>query len=217
MDCAYQLKSKRHPNGYMYLSDSVLDGFSIGQVIDALHAGEKVIDENAVRKVVNDMVKSQILDMNAIIEENMEEIIAAAYRGRDDNPNKQPVFDPDWYDKAEKLAKEIYDLCIKYNSWIDVAIYYNGKRMVSWYENDKGKTQYDYNGAPHIEDNCDPKDYFDYVREPNILSMSFEGPVYEALNGYGNSQFAQDFYSLFSKYGLYYEFGESWNLSAYEV
>ena len=217
MDYAYLMKSKRHPNGYMCRSDSILDGFSIGQVIDALHYGEKVIDENAVRKVVSDLVESQIWDMNAIVDENMEEIIAAAYKGRDDDPNKQPLFDPDWSDQAEKLANEIYELCIKYNSWIDVAIYYNGKRMSSWYENDEGKTQYDYNGSPHIEGNCDPRDHFEYVRDPNILSMSFEGPVYDALNGYGNTRFVNDLCSLFSKYGLYYELGNSWNLSAYEV
>lgn len=217
MDNAYLIQSKRHPEGYMLGEDSLLDGFTVKQLIDALHSGEPVINETAVRRVVKNMLKTQMSDMNAIIDENMEEIIAAAYKGRDDDPNKGSSYDHDWADRSEKLAKEIYDLCIKYGFWIDVAIYYNGKRMSSWYEDEQGKTKYDYNGKPHVSEGYDPKDYFEYVREPNILSMSFEGPVYSAINIYGYSQFAFELSSLFSKYGLYYELGNAWNLSAYEV
>jgi len=217
MDNAYLMQSKRHPEGYMSKGDSLLDGFTVKQLIDALHSGEPIIDETAVRRIVKDMLKTQISDMNAIIDENMEEIIAAAYKGRDDDPNKGSFYDHDWADRAEKLAKEIYDLCIKYGFWIDVAIYYNGKRMSSWYEDDQGKTQYDYNGKPHFAEGYDAKDHFEYVRDPNILSMSFEGPVYEAINGCGNVRFVNELCSLFSKYGLYYEMGNAWNLSAYEV
>lgn len=217
MDNAYLMQSKRHPEGYMTKGDSILDGFTLGQLIDSLHAGEKTINEFTVRNMVDDIVESLTFDMNAIIDENMEEIIAAAYKGRDDDPNKGSFYDHDWAARAEKLAKEIYELCIKYGFWIDVAIYYNGKRMSSWYEDDQGKTKYDYNGEPHFAEGYDAKDYFEYVRDPNILSMSFEGPVYEALNGCGNVRFVNELCSLFSKYGLYYEMGNAWNLSAYEV
>ena len=59
----------------------------------------------------------------------------------------------------------------------------------------------------------DPRDYLQYVREPNILSMSFEGPLYQILNCH--DMFALQ--NLFSKYGLYYELGDAWNLSAYPI
>lgn len=69
----------------------------------------------------------------------------------------------------------------------------------------------DYDAA--IENGMDPRDYFEYVREPNILSMSFEGTLYDILNNH-DMFVLQD---LFSKYGLYYELGNAWNLSAYPI
>ena len=126
---------------------------------------------------------------------------------------KTPSFDMDWADRAEALAHDIYTWCIENDCWQDVCIYYNGKRMSTSGKDKTGKTVYRYGGTPFIEDNMDPRDYFTYVREPNILSMSFEGTLYDILNN--RDMFAlQD---LFSKYGLYYECGNAWNLSAYPI
>ena len=47
--------------------------------------------------------------------------------------------------------------------------------------------------------------------------MSFEGPLYEVLNGYGSSHLEEEFVKIFDKYGLYYELGNAWNLTACEV
>lgn len=213
----FLIKSKRHPNGFFSVEDSVLDGFTMKQIIDALHSGEKVIDRWAVERVVKDMLEQQIEDMNTIVQENMDEIIALAYEGREDNPNAECAFDQEWAEKAENLAYDIYHFCVKHNIWIDVCIYYNGKRMSSLYVDQDGNQRYDYNGMPNVDDDFDPKKYFEYVREPNILSMSFEGPLYEILNGYSSPDLVSEFDALFKKYGLYYELGNAWNLSAYEV
>ena len=64
-----------------------------------------------------------------------------------------------------------------------------------------------------VRENVDPKRYFKYVREPNIFSMSFEGRLYEILNY--EDMFV--FENIFKKYGLYYELGDAWNLSAYPI
>lgn len=213
MDNYYTLPSERHPDGLMYMADNLLDGFTVSQVINALHNEPGPLTEEALKKVVNDMLATQLEDLWAIVNENDEEIIAAAYKGREDDPYKVPVFDMDWADRAEALANDIYTWCLGHDCWQDVYIYYNGKRMGTSGKDKTGKTVYRYGGTPFIEDNMDPRDYFAYVREPNILSMSFEGALYDILNNH--DMFAlQD---LFSKYGLYYESGNAWNLSAYPI
>lgn len=64
----------------------------------------------------------------------------------------------------------------------------------------------------------DPCDYFEYAN-PDTLSMSFEGSLNHVLNGYtrGWVKLEEQFGKLFEKYGLYYEMGHAWNLSAYEI
>lgn len=213
MDDMFLLKSSRHPEGFMNGADPALDGFTIQQVIDALHNEPDTLTTEKLHGVVHDILDSQLHDLWAIIDENDEEIIAAAYKGRSDDPYKAPSFDMDWADRAEALAHDIYTWCIENDCWQDVYIYYNGKRMGTSDYTRNGNKTFCYGGAPLYVGNCDPRDYFKYVREPNILSMSFEGPLHEILNG--DDSFAlQD---LFSKYGLYYEFGDPWNLSAYPI
>lgn len=212
MDSLYVLPSERHQDGIMNMADSLLDGFTLRQVVDALHNEPGPLTEEVLKKVVNDMLATQLEDLWAIVNENDEEIIAAAYKGREDDPYKVPVFDMDWADRAEALANDIYTWCLEHDCLQDVYIYYNGKRM------SRGKYKNSQNAYGHsivqlIEDDMDPRDYFEYVREPNILSMSFEGTLYDILNNH--DMFAlQD---LFSKYGLYYELGDAWNLSAYPI
>lgn len=213
MDSLYVLPSERHQDGIMNMADSLLDGFTLRQVVDALHNEPGPLTEEVLKKVVNGMLATQLEDLWAIVNENDEEIIAAAYKGRSDDPYKAPSFDMDWADRAEALARDIYTWCIKHDCWQDVYIYYNGKRMGTSGKDKNGKTVYRYGGMPFVEDNMDPRNYFEYVREPNILSMSFEGTLYDILNNH--DMFA--FQDLFSKYGLYYECGNAWNLSAYPI
>jgi len=120
--------------------------------------------------------------------------------------------------KIEKLAKEIYDFCVKNEIWDDNCIYFNGKAWASWkkwkdVEGKKiGENLYEY-------EDKDPKTYFQWVAEPNILSMSFEGGLNYVLNGHFmcSRKLSNDFSNIFNKYGLYYELGDSWNLTAAEL
>ena len=119
--------------------------------------------------------------------------------------------------KMEKLAMDIYRWCIKKDLWDDNIIYFNGKAWSSSSEwgGAKGKQigdrLYEY-------ENKNPKDYFEYAN-PDTLSMSFEGGLNHVLNAYvsGWTKLEQQFSKLFAKYGLYYEMGYHWSLSAYEI
>lgn len=120
--------------------------------------------------------------------------------------------------KAEALAKDIYNWCQKRGLWGDNIIYFNGKAWSSSKEwngvqgKSIGDDLYEY-------EDKNPNDYFEYVNDPNILSMSFEGPLNHVLNAYvrGWVKLESEFMKLFEKYGLYYEMGNAWNLSAYEI
>jgi len=119
--------------------------------------------------------------------------------------------------KKKKLAIDIYNWCKKHELWMDITIYFDG---IAWsyqpeWHGVKGKyieeDLYEY-------ENKNPLDYFEYAN-PNTLSMSFEGPLYDVLNAYvrGWVKLEDEFLKLFEKYGWYYEMGHAWNLSAYEV
>ena len=117
---------------------------------------------------------------------------------------------------TKQLAMDIVRWCKKNSCWLDVIIYFDGKALSSSAEwgTDKGKPigkdLYEY-------ENKDPRDYFEYVREPNILSMSFEGDLYYIINGYMGGTLMDDFMSLFEQYDLYFELGNAWNLTAYKL
>ena len=64
-----------------------------------------------------------------------------------------------------------------------------------------------------IED-ADPKRVTEYA---DILTMTFEGSFYDVVNPYYPSDCRKEekFMELLEKYGLYYELGNSWNLSLF--
>lgn len=119
--------------------------------------------------------------------------------------------------KMELLARDIYNWCIKNDLWGDNIIYFNGKAWSSsstWSGIEGKKIDdelYEY-------ENKNPLDYFEYANT-ETLSMSFEGSLNHVLNGYvhGWVKLEAEFSKLFEKYGLYYEMGYAWNLSAYEI
>ena len=120
--------------------------------------------------------------------------------------------------KMQTLAMEIYDWCKKKNLWGDNIIYFNGK---AW------SSSKDWNGVEGkqiAEDlyeyaNKNAEDYIEYAN-PDTITISFEGPLYTALNAWdlpcydGTEEELQD---IFKKYGLYFEYGYQWSLSAYEL
>lgn len=112
-----------------------------------------------------------------------------------------------------ELANSIYELFKKNEMWADTFIYFNGKRL----GNKSPDGKYHYDGSAYLEEDEDPRDYFEYVNPDHILSMSFEGPVCHMFNYEENQTVLEEFNALLKKYGLYYELGHSWNLSCYYV
>lgn len=117
--------------------------------------------------------------------------------------------------KIEEMAKEIIDWLKANELENDVCIYFNNKRILLGHNWDKEKGEF----IPYekTEEDICPFDYFEYVNEKHILSMSFEGGLYHVLNGYynGSCELEEKFQEIFEKYGLYYEQGHSWNLSCF--
>lgn len=108
----------------------------------------------------------------------------------------------------DQLVKEIIIFLEKEGIADSVSIYFNNKVMRSQ-RNDDG-----YNWVS--EKNVDPHDYFEYAAYDHILSMSFEGGLYDMLN-YSFGRKEEGFNAIFEEHGLYYEFGDSWNLSVYPI
>lgn len=114
--------------------------------------------------------------------------------------------------KIEELANEIKDFVLKNDYETDVIIYFNNKRMsFDSYDNNWNRLE-----EPQIViwENVSPLDYFKYANARHILSMSFEGSMYDELN-YGNGRVYSKLQAIFEKYDLYFEPGNAWNLTAY--
>ena len=54
-------------------------------------------------------------------------------------------------------------------------------------------------------------------KNDNTVTMTFEGPLYEALNYERSGKTADDLQNIFEKYGLYFELGNAWNLAAFPI
>lgn len=112
----------------------------------------------------------------------------------------------------EELATELIAFLNKHGLADAVSIYFNNKVMYS-----KGKWDEEFNYIPNwiTTENVDPHKYFEYAAYDHILSMSFEGGLYDILNYYTCGKREEEFTAIFEKYGLYYEFGNAWNFTVY--
>lgn len=126
--------------------------------------------------------------------------------------------------KSGKCAKETMEWLVKHSKWEDTYVYVNGYRLsydVRWdyYIDWNSKDCYE---RPRIiewdkvkvETDMNPRDYFKYVGD--FMSMSFEGNLYDAIN-YGDGRCEESLQKLFEKYGKYFELGNAWNLSLYDL
>jgi len=58
--------------------DNLLDPITFDDVITALQCNEKVINEGTVRKVVNEILESNITNFKELLEANISEIVKRA-------------------------------------------------------------------------------------------------------------------------------------------
>ena len=118
----------------------------------------------------------------------------------------------------EEFGNKVVELCKK-RGYGDTCVYFNGKRIYIGYGDlvipeDANEDAYFENIPIETEEDCHPGDYFEYYNHNHILSMSFEGDLYDILN-YGNG--SRELEKLFDEYGVYYELGNAWNLSVYPI
>ena len=112
----------------------------------------------------------------------------------------------------EQFAMDVLHYLEAHDLDSDVCIYFNNKRI---------KNEYDWrdpNPMPKlvVQENMNPFDYFEYANYDHVLSMSFEGPLYDELN-YGGGAREEELLKIFEQYGFYWELGNMWNLSAYPL
>lgn len=118
-------------------------------------------------------------------------------------------------EQKEQLALELIDYLISKGLFTDVTVYVNGRSYGTY---DREHEKFYYNDKDHIviTENKDPRSCFEYVSKDNILSMSFEGPLYNVLNGYSGPYTVYDeMGKICEKYGCYFELGNAWNMTCY--
>lgn len=175
-----------------------------------LNPERRVSLRDEVKKVLMERVEDALYEFDT----HIDEILADAFP---DDGKKELVLADGWtQEAAEELAWEIHRFLRRHYMWIDVSIYYNDKRMTTCRKIENGRHEFRYNEEPFIEEGLDPRDYFEYVANPHVLSMSFEGPLCELLAyGIGGEELYKQFYSIFDRHGLRFELGDHWNGSAY--
>lgn len=112
----------------------------------------------------------------------------------------------------EQLTHEITAFLDKHHLQSGVCIYYNNKRLLCEGNWDGENLTYKW----IEESNIDPHHYAPYSAYDHIISMSFEGALHDLLN-YRGGKLEEQFRAIFTKYGLYYEFGYSWCFTAYPL
>lgn len=199
---------------WMNQHDCILDPVTFEQIITAVYHNRDGRTPETVKAVAREILRDRTENFWFMVNNNIQEIIDAA-TPEEDRPLRNH---PNWNsERLESLAQDIYKWLLSHEMWIDVSLYYDGKRMSTSTEVD-GKFQSRYNGEPFIEDGYDPRDVTEYVAEHHILTAVFEGPLYHVLNAYtpGWTKLEAELSSILAKHGCYYEMGEAFNLTCYE-
>lgn len=112
--------------------------------------------------------------------------------------------------RKEELVIDIIEYLQQHDMFFDINIYANNKRFsTDKHKNDESRTS--KHGEYYVSE-CTkiPVEY----NNPNTVTMTFEGPLYDALN-YGSGKTEDELQKIFNKYGLYFELGYAWSLAAY--
>ena len=69
-------------NEDMHKSDCIFDPITFEDIILAAHCNERVLDENAIKRVAREILENRMIDFEYLLENNIDEIIAEAAKGR---------------------------------------------------------------------------------------------------------------------------------------
>jgi hypothetical protein len=128
--------------------------------------------------------------------------------------------------QIEELAVEIRQYLLDNQLWLDTTIYFNDNAFSTSERlgKDYGELAYNDPSKLFVIENVNPRDYCNYAGE--ILTMTFEGEssLYDCFwrveeidlkRGSGYSErIHEGLLAIFAKRGLYFDFGDSWNLTA---
>lgn len=114
----------------------------------------------------------------------------------------------------EKLGLEVANWLLQFGMFHDVNIYV-ANACVTDTKSDKHDctTMELVNGTVYIIRNIKPE--IEYAN-PDTITMTFEGPLYHALNHDGGRTYDR-LQKMFGKYGLYFEQGYAWSLAGYPL
>lgn len=191
----------------IHMNDGLMRGFEYNYVSLLLRNAnpERGDPWEQMRKQFIRDVNDALFDALHELEVHRAEIEADAFPDRPAPFHNHPNYPPE---VAEVIAAEIKRWLESHKMWWDCGLFVNGQE---WRASSDGKTTI-------IE--RDPRDCLgEYAANDHIVSMWFEGPLYEVLNGYwpGWTKLEAEFSAILSAYGLYYEMGEAFNLSLYPM
>ncbi len=69
-------------NEDIHKSDCIFDPITFEDIILAAHCNERVLDENAIKRVAREILENRMIDFEYLLENNINEIIAEAAKGR---------------------------------------------------------------------------------------------------------------------------------------
>ncbi len=115
----------------------------------------------------------------------------------------------------QELAERLIDRFIKDEVFSEVCIYVNGKRYRADNNNNAKECQ-TAAGNRYFEENgeFDPAEYLDHCNSKTV-TITFEGPLYDMINYMDYDYIYKLDQDILNDYGMYFEQGNNWNMSAY--
>lgn len=118
-------------------------------------------------------------------------------------------------DNMKCVAIELIDFLHKNKLWENTCIYVADEAWYSESHSDSTEHNTNKNTTYFVKSNIDVVDYLGEYCNPETISITFEGPLYHKIN-YHDYDFLQKLTKKFlNKYGLYFELGHAWSMTAY--
>lgn len=117
------------------------------------------------------------------------------------------------YNYLEEIALKLLDLFIDHDLWTDTRIYFHNKAYCS--DDYRGKHAYSFarkDATVFVIENISPHDYCSYCGD--LLTIASE-PVLN--NFYTPSWLLNEITYIVAPYGLFFDFGDNWNISLYRA
>ena len=114
------------------------------------------------------------------------------------------------------IAEAMIDIIAKYDMFYDVNIHVNNAVMKSDYTGKDPNAQVKITPKGHTPYTFLPNmPYTDQYGNPELITCTFEGPLYEALNYCCDTKVERELNHLLDSHGLYLEQGYAWSFSVY--